>query len=454
MPKRRCEIVNKKKLGGGTYGNVYSAFHKKLKKHVAVKVSVFSQDNGVDYASLRESDFYRRVQCDFLPVVHAIEFNHKRRVQITMELGDEGCLYGWAKKFEGHVKVRVQLALDTLWNCLQVLSIMHTNGLLHRDIKPDNVLLFKASDGLVPKLADLGSCRLMVKGDRLSEKMCTPMYRPPEMNTHMYGKSSDVYSLGCTAIFVLAGNDPDCSGLEEHEGPSPKDWNLMLDSIKDLIPSDMYDLLKGMISEKPSTRATVQSCIQHALFRSKKPCCVTTSVRWVKWPGHYFVADFTAEDRANVVEFVGDIVRKRNLSNFVYVQAVHLMDDFFAKCATTNVSVFESPNTVWKYALVCLWIATKMFSYRMLYVEDLVCYGLREFSQEDFQRAELDVIKQLDFMFFRRPCPKMVEGRTTHTTVQQILSHANFPKGLYPDMSPVFVSFGAKLYNLRHRAKA
>jgi carbon catabolite-derepressing protein kinase len=79
---------------------------------------------------------------------------------------------------------------------------LHSRGIAHRDLKPENILL---GDGLVPKLADLGLCR-MVSGDALMTTPCgSPHYAAPEVlsGKGYDGRASDIWSLG-VVLFVMA----------------------------------------------------------------------------------------------------------------------------------------------------------------------------------------------------------------------------------------------------------
>ena len=93
----------------------------------------------------------------------------------------------------------------SLHSLLSALSHLHSNNVLHRDIKPDN-LLFDHSNTL--KLGDFGLSRTYGSPRlRLSPEAITLFYKPPEMllGSFEYGASSDMWSVGCVFAELLLG---------------------------------------------------------------------------------------------------------------------------------------------------------------------------------------------------------------------------------------------------------
>ena len=93
-------------------------------------------------------------------------------------------------------------AMQLLRGCAE----LHRQNCVHRDIKPDNVLVFL--DGAQPpilKIADLGLAREMDEG-AMTMEVCTLWYRAPEIiGAHGYGSPVDVWSAGCTIVELFSG---------------------------------------------------------------------------------------------------------------------------------------------------------------------------------------------------------------------------------------------------------
>lgn len=195
-------------IGRGGMGIVFRARHLKLNRMIAMKMLAAGP-----FASPRERARIKREA----EAVAAL--SHPNIVQIydvgelewhtyfTMELLEGGNL---AERLAGHPQAARESAQLVATLALAV-AYAHQHGVVHRDLKPDNILL--TAEG-VPKIADFGLARLegteqdlTMSGDRLG----TPSYMAPEQasgNTHDVDAQTDIYALGGILYKMLTGRPP------------------------------------------------------------------------------------------------------------------------------------------------------------------------------------------------------------------------------------------------------
>ncbi len=116
------------------------------------------------------------------------------------------------------------LALEIAAGLLDGVAYAHDAGLIHRDLKPDNVLLEQGPEGLIPRVADFGLALALAAGERHTRTgiaMGTPGYMPPEQyrDTASVDARADVFALGAILYELTCGQRPFGRGgpLELHQ---------------------------------------------------------------------------------------------------------------------------------------------------------------------------------------------------------------------------------------------
>ena len=204
------DYIIEKLLGKGGMGVVYKAYQMSLDRTVALKIMTISSEQ--NQAAI--TDFIREARA-------AARVNHPNIVQAYAVGQEEGVYFLAMEMVEGMTmkqlldannKLPLELCLDITRQVAEALGHAWTEQkLVHRDIKPDNIMI--VGDTCVAKLMDLGLSRfandILAGNDESDEIMGTPQYISPEQ---LVGSAMDFrgdqYSLGATLYHCLTGEFP------------------------------------------------------------------------------------------------------------------------------------------------------------------------------------------------------------------------------------------------------
>ena len=157
---------------------------------------------------LREAEFAMKIHHrNLIPVHDAGEESERGFCYILMDYMPGGTVKDLVRK-KGTLPVAQAIQIAT--QVAVAMEVAHIHGIIHRDIKPDNIMF--DADG-VPKLADLGVARFAADVHLNTQKgmiVGTPAYMAPEqmIDSHHIDERADIYSLGLVLYEMLAGKSP------------------------------------------------------------------------------------------------------------------------------------------------------------------------------------------------------------------------------------------------------
>uniref|UniRef100_A0A668AB25 cyclin-dependent kinase n=1 Tax=Myripristis murdjan TaxID=586833 RepID=A0A668AB25_9TELE len=215
------------KIGEGSYGVVFKCRNKDTGQIVAVKKFVESEDDPIiKKIALREIRMLKQLK--HANLVNLIEvFRRKRKLHLVFEYCDHTVLNELDRYPRG---VPEHLVKSITWQTLQAVNFCHKQNCIHRDVKPENILITKHQ---VIKLCDFGFARILTGPcDYYTDYVATRWYRAPELlvGDTQYGPPVDVWAVGCVFAELL-------SGLPLWPGKSDMDQlYLIRKTLGDLIP--------------------------------------------------------------------------------------------------------------------------------------------------------------------------------------------------------------------------
>jgi len=277
------------KIGEGTYGEVYKATDKESGDVVALKkVKLNNGDEGIPSTALREIAILKEMDhpncVGLLDVESSETFLH-----LVFEFCD-GDLKHYMRTFQGNIPP--QRVKEIMYQTMVGCTYMHMHRLIHRDLKPQNILVDK--NGVV-KLADFGLARAFtVPIQTLTHEVVTLWYRAPEilLGSPHYSVGVDIWSIGCIFPEVVKkeplfpGNSEIdqlmrtwqiCGTPTEETWPGVStlpDWNNHFPQWKKkdmaaVVPrldANGIDLLEKMLIFEPNSRISGRDALRHPYF--------------------------------------------------------------------------------------------------------------------------------------------------------------------------------------------
>eukprot|EP00340_Litonotus_pictus_P001978 CAMPEP_0170525276 /NCGR_PEP_ID=MMETSP0209-20121228/10764_1 /TAXON_ID=665100 ORGANISM="Litonotus pictus, Strain P1" /NCGR_SAMPLE_ID=MMETSP0209 /ASSEMBLY_ACC=CAM_ASM_000301 /LENGTH=296 /DNA_ID=CAMNT_0010814461 /DNA_START=34 /DNA_END=924 /DNA_ORIENTATION=+ len=277
-------------LGDGTYGVVYRAVHNKTGEVVAFKVlKKQKEEEGVSPATMREISLLKELNhVNIIKLIETFFLNKKHVIVFEFAANDLKKLLDSSNK--GLDKLTVK---KFLYQLIKGMQYIHKNNMLHRDLKPGNLLL---SETGVLKIGDFGLARGSgIPVTNYSHEVVTLWYRAPDvlLGNLDYMDTIDIWSIGCIFAEMITGKALFQALNEKNQvkeifrmlgTPKEKDYPGIVKlpdwkedafeqyeakSLKDCIPGledDGLDLLKEMLRIDPSKRIPLEKALAHRYF--------------------------------------------------------------------------------------------------------------------------------------------------------------------------------------------
>jgi len=190
--------MEKKPFAEGVYGKIYDA--KWRDRNVVVKVVESNAEIDKHIKELK----YEAINATGLLHPNVIRLFGTTWIQdesfgIVMEKAQLGSLDKWIGKTSQENTAKVALGI------IDGLDYVHSEGVVHSDLRPQNIMMFRQQEDMIPKIADFGVSKV-IRSATMHVTAGTPLYMAPEVRSlGSYGSSADIFSLAMMLLEMFSG---------------------------------------------------------------------------------------------------------------------------------------------------------------------------------------------------------------------------------------------------------
>ena len=253
------------KLGKGSFSNIFLYANKItgelvvlkcVEKHCLVKANAFMEIHMLKLAT--HGSIIKLFEC----------FSNSSTIVLATEYIKGGSIYKYVKSYN---RFSEKLTFISIYKLLKTINSLHSRGILHRDLKSENILLRDPDDMSSLVLIDFGLSTTL--GSKEMQMRCgSPGFVAPELfeSNVSYGLKSDIFSIGAIMYIMLTGTEPFVSDNNEKVLKKNSRCEVMFDHPALLSCSEECRSLLGWLLQKnPADRCTSSQAILHPWFTNQ-----------------------------------------------------------------------------------------------------------------------------------------------------------------------------------------
>ncbi len=430
------------KIGKGSYGVVYKA--RIDDKIYAVKRNL--TDDTTDFVGcLRELDLLLRLNHPNIVILEKILYDKEfpKNDHQEEDVKDDHIHFCFEiSKYDLHkmiyyYKTNLQINKKIMIDILLGIEYVHSRGIIHRDMKPSNVLIFEEENVPHAKLCDFNLSKPFIFQGINSPKIITSCYRPPEiLEGKLYDTKVDIWSIGCI-FYEMVCKKRIISGSKDKD--IMKEINQMLKRNKNVphyasaIPEEYKDiipLLENIFTMKAESRWTATQLLNHSYFDSHRDYILAVHEECPLRPPSNPVFEISSrKDRDEGAKVFIKSLAEHSKTNWYRHRTFFLGIDIFERymtwCDKNKVPIYSQEDIAF-VVYVCLYMSIKFYSVMSVCPQFHQVAGKKLATPEHLKKGlelELKILEDvIDFKVFRKTVYEAVDENKDKLTIGVIQS--------------------------------
>jgi serine/threonine protein kinase len=440
------------KIGKGSYGVVYKA--KIDDKLFAVKRNL--ADDTIDFVGcIRELDILLRLNHPNIVILEKIIYDKEfpKQDHNEQDVKDDYVHFGFEfckcdlHKLIYYQTIPAQHMKKLIVDILLGIEYLHSRGIIHRDMKPSNVLITYNGDVPVAKICDFNLSKPFTIQGINSPKIITSCYRPPEIiDGKLYDTKVDIWSIGCI-IYEMITKKRIVSGYKDSEinkemtkqlkkvGGVPNYAQHIPNEYKDIIP-----VLENIFTISSEKRWNATQLLNHHYFNDMRECIEKMHNEHPLRPQANTVFHISnrkdRDEGARIfIKALSYYSKESWYRHRTFFMAIDIFERYMIWCERNNVAIYNTSDITF-VVYICLYIAIKYYSVMNVCPEFSSVAG-KAYTTPEYMKKGLDLeIKLLeevlDFKVYRKTVYEAVDEMGERLTMgvlqglfETILCHPN-----------------------------
>ena len=259
--------ISKKNIDEGAFSSVKYGTNLKTKQNVAIKIINKRNMDNKDLESITNELYIMKIcKCPYIIKLYDT-YETNNHIYIVMEQCKNGDLFDYFR--DNNYKIQENFVKEVIYKLLLAINYIHSLGIIHRDIKLDNILFYDKSKVDI-RLIDFGLSKILGPNEKTTECCGTLVFAAPELLMEIpYKESVDFWSVGIVTFFLLCGYLPfDNKNSDEVFRQIIEDPLPFLENIWKDVSDEAKDFVAGLLVKNPEKRFNIEKVLEHPWIKS------------------------------------------------------------------------------------------------------------------------------------------------------------------------------------------